>query len=144
MSPIKNIALINELGQVVNHVVADTDDAAVMEMLHGVWGTTRYVETSDDNVIILDKDPEVWTTHCDDPDCDKTGFNLPTEEELKKIGVITTVTPPTDTTFIETVKINGRTYPKDSRLFKENAHLRAEGWTLPEGEVEVSLADIDD
>lgn len=144
MSPIKNIALINELGQVINHVVADTDDVAVIEMLHDVWGTTRYVETSDENVIILNKDPEVWTTHCDDPTCDKNGFNLPAEAELLRVGVITpTVTPPTETTFIETVVINGRTYPKDSHLIKENAHTRPEGWTLPEGQEEVSMADAD-
>jgi hypothetical protein len=39
--------------------------------------------------------------------------------------------------------INGRAYPSNSLLIKENAHLRNPGWTIAEDEVEVSLADAD-
>jgi len=141
MSSIKSIALVNELGQVVNHVMADTDDVEVIEMLHAVWGTTRYVDTTMEDVIVLHKDDDVWTTHCDDPVCEQNGFNLPSRDILLRIAGVEETQPAV--THIETVTINGRVYPKDSLLIKENASTRPEGWILPEGQEEVSMADVD-
>lgn len=135
MSPIKNVALINELGQVVNHVVVDTDDAETIAGLHTQWGTTRYVETTEDDVIILHKDDDIWTEHCDNPACDNHGFNLPDAETyLKRIGawVEAAVVEP-----IEEKEVNGKKYPIDSKLLKSNAHLRPEGYVFPEGLTEV-------
>lgn len=133
MSPIKNVALINELGQVVNHVIVDTDDTETITALHKEWKTTRYVETNDE-VIILHQDDDIWTEHCDNPDCEKSGFNLPDEETyLKRIGAW--VQPVTLT--IEEKTVNGKKYPIDSKLLKSNAHLRPEGYQFPEGVTEV-------
>lgn len=126
---IENVALVNELGQVVNHVVVDIDDTGIMDALHEYWGTVRHVVTKVDDVIILDESPEIWTTHCDNPDCETTGFNIPIVEEE------TSIIP------IEQVIIGTRAYPIDSFLIKENAHTRPVGWVLPEDEKEVSLAD---
>lgn len=136
MSPIKNVAIINQLGQVVNHIVVDTDDTKLLDNLHAEWGTNRHVETTESDVIILDPSPEIWTTHCDNPDCEKSGFNLP-EEPVVAIEPIEPIEP------IEEVTINGRVYPIDSLLIKENAHLRPAGWIFPSGDVEVSLADAE-
>jgi len=148
MSPIKNVALVNELGQVVNHVVVDTDDTKTIDALHEQWGTHRHVITEDD-VIILHPSEEVWTTHCDDSSCDKNGFTLPDwEVYYKALGIelplatpIVYEEPPTPSDDYEEVTINGRVYPDDSLLIKENAHKRPKGWVLPDGAVEVSLAD---
>ena len=78
---LETFALINELGQVINHIVVDKEADNFEEIMVGQlehWVCTRYVETTEEQpVIILDADPEIWTTHCDDPDCEKTGFNLP-------------------------------------------------------------------
>lgn len=129
---IKNIALINEHNQVVNHVIADTEDASVMEMLFREWNAVRYVETVETDDIVLNPDPEIWTIHTDE-----NGFVPPPP-------IVVEILPPElSQNEVETVIINGRTYPKDSRLIKENSHLRPEGWILPEGEVEVSLADAE-
>lgn len=138
MSPIKNVALVNELGQVINHVVVDTDDTETMEALHAEWTTHRHVETTDEDVIILDESPEIWTTHCDDPNCEKNGFNLP--DGYVTEPTLTVIPSPVDH---ETVSINGKVYPTDSLLIKENASLRPAGWSLPEGVGEVTLADKD-
>lgn len=144
MSPIKNVALINELGQVVNHVVVDTDDTETIAGLHKEWQTTRFVETSENDVIHLSSAEDVWTTHCDDPDCDKTGFNLPEFERFaESVGIVVptiTLPAPVENDFTE-ITINGRKYPDDSLLIKENASKRPVGWILPKGEEEVSLAD---
>jgi hypothetical protein len=130
---LETFALINSLGQVINHVVidkeADNFEQVMADQLE-FWACTRYVETTDENpIIVLNDDPEIWTTHCDDPNCEQTGFTVPalpvTVEEIE----------PTHTPVV----INGRTYPSDSLLIKDNAHLRPEGWELPEGEVEVEL-----
>ena len=144
MSPIKNVALVNELGQVVNHVVVDTEDTETIAALHEQWTTTRFVETNDDDVIILHKSDAVWTTHCDNPDCEKSGFTLPAwDVYYSALGIV----EPTDVEVSEPandfkpVTINGRKYPDDSLLIKENASKRPVGWVLPEGEEEVSLAD---
>ena len=133
---IQNIAIINELGQVVNHVVADTDDTELIERLHAEWGTSRFVVTTDEDVLMFDESDDIWTTHCDDPNCDKQGFNLPEA----RLAVIAALNPEPAH---ETVKINGRIYPADSHLIKENASDRPAGWALPSGEVEVSLADAE-
>lgn len=129
---IKNIALINEHDQVVNHVIADVEDMSVLEMLYREWNAVRYVETKETDAIVLNPDPEIWTIHTEE-----SGFVPPAP-------IVVDLLPPIlAESEHETVVINGRTYPKNSRLIKENNHLRHEGWTLPEGEVEVSLADAD-
>jgi len=133
---IQNIAIVNELGQVVNHVVADTDDTELIERLHAEWGTHRFVVTTDEDVLMFDESDDIWTTHCDDPNCDKQGFNLP-EVRLEAIAALHAEPPH------ETVKINGRVYPADSHLIKENASERPAGWTLPDDETEVSLRDAE-
>ena len=134
---IENVALINELGQVVNHVVVDTDDKETMDALHETWETHRHVVTNND-VIILDESPEIWTTHCDDPDCDKSGFNLPENYTQPVIPQPEISLNPNDYDH-EVVLINGRIYPADSWLIKENAHTRPKDWILPDGVEEVSL-----
>lgn len=127
MSPIKNVALINELGQVVNHVVVDTDDTETITALHEQWGTTRYVETNDTDVIILHKDDDIWTEHSEE-----SGFILPDlETYLKRIGQWP------EEMKIKEKTVNGKKYPIDSNLLKSNAHLRPEGYIFPEGETEV-------
>ena len=129
---LETFALINSLGQVINHVIidkeADNFEQVMADQLE-YWACTRYVETTEEQpVIILDNDPEIWTTHCDNPDCDKHGFNLPVIQSF--------VEPVLNHT---TIEINGRIYPSDSLLIKENAHLRPAGWEIPEGETEVAL-----
>lgn len=144
MSPIKNVALINELGQVINNVVVDTDDTETIAALHKEWQTTRFVETADNDVIHLSVADDVWTTHCDDADCDKTGFNLPDFERFaESVGIVVpTITSPApvENDFTE-ITINGRQYPDDSLLIKENAFQRPAYWVLPDGAEEVSIAD---
>ena len=140
---LETFALINSLGQVVNHVVidkeADNFETVIADQLV-VWDCVRYVETSEDTpLIILDESPEIWTTHCADAACENQGFNPPSEDLLKlHYGI-------TETNVVDhaVVKIGGRTYPADSMLIKENAANRPAGWTLPEGETEVSMADKD-
>lgn len=133
----ETFALINDLDQVVNHIVVDKEGADFQQVMADQlahWGCVRYVETTvEQPVIILDESPEIWTTHTEE-----TGFVLP-EGATGSVQV----------EFIseershETVKIKGRTYPVDSLLIKENASTRPEGWVLPEGVEEVSLNDAD-
>jgi hypothetical protein len=132
----ETFALINDKDQVVNHIVIDKDDANFEVNMAGQlthWACVRYVETTEEQpVIILDESPTIWTTHTEE-----TGFVIP-EEYLPP------VVEPTPLVILpdhETVVINGKTYPKDSLLIKENASLRPEGWVLPEDAVEVTLAD---
>ena len=130
MSPIKNVALVNELGQVVNHVVVDTDDTKTMDALHQHWNTHRHVETTETDVIILDADPEIWTTHCDNPDCDNQGFTLPngskgTNDLAEKLRELYG-----DPDAHVTKKKSE--LPSDSWLLEENAHLRTAGWKFPD------------
>jgi hypothetical protein len=127
---IENVALVNNLGQVVNHVIVDTDDKETMDALHEVWGTHRHVVTTSEDIIKFEESSDLWTTHCNDPDCDKNGFNLPDypaiedpEPSYKKI------------------KIGENIYPSDSLLFKENAHNRPIGWVVPEDAEEMSISD---
>lgn len=132
----ETFAIINENDQVVNHILVDKDAPDFEEVMAGQlahWGCVRYVETTDRAVtIILDESPNIWTTHTEE-----TGFVIPSEYE----------TPPhvfpTHEPDHETVSIKGRIYPADSLLIKENASRRPEGWVLPEGQTEVSLADAD-
>lgn len=141
MSPIRNVALVNELGQVVNHVVVDTDDTETIANLHEHWGTTRFVETNEEEVIILHASDEIWTTHCNNPSCDKHGFNLPDLQRIAEIDGNVIIAPPVpEKEFVE-ITIGGKKYPSDSLLIKENAHLRPEGYQLPEGVEEISLED---
>jgi hypothetical protein len=144
MSPIKNVALVNQLGQVVNHVIVDTDDTETIEALHEQWGTHRYVETTEEDVIILHSSEEVWTTHCDSPDCDTKGFTLPDHAVyMKALGIELPVFNETEelSREFEEITIKGRKYPDDSLLIKENAAKRPIGWVLPDGVEEVSLVD---
>jgi hypothetical protein len=126
---LETFALINELGQVINHIVVDKEADNFEEVMAGQlehWACTRYVETTEEQpVIILDADPEIWTTHCDDPDCEKTGFNLPVTE-----------TPPhtqarTWPEGIETIERKRSELPDDSLLLEENASARPDGWVYP-------------
>lgn len=132
---LETFALIDSNNQVVNHVVVDKEsddfEKVIADQLT-LWGCVRYVETDvEKDIIILDPSPEIWTIHTEED-----GFILP------EISVENTV-PEETVTPVEEVTINGRIYPVDSRLIKENAHLRPEGWVLPEFEVEVSLKDAD-
>jgi hypothetical protein len=135
---IKNVALINANDQVVNIVIVDVEDEVTMVGLHEQWGTVRWVEFDHDaDDIILDPSPEVWTTHTEE-----TGFEIP--ESYKTVTVVIEDAENTEeTTPVEEVTINGRVYPKDSLLIKENASRRPEGWVFPDGETEVSLSDAD-
>ena len=133
MSPIKNVALVNELGQVVNHVVVDTEDTETIAALHEQWQTHRHVETTEEDIIILHQDDDIWTEHCDKPECEKSGFNLPDMETyLTRIGV--PVERPV--VKVEEKEIDGRKFPIDSLFLKSNAHLRPESWEMPEGMTE--------
>lgn len=142
----ETFALVNDKDQVVNHIVLDkeTDNfEAVMSEQLSHWGCVRYVETTEDQpVIILDSSPEIWTTHKEE-----TGFVLPEGYYSSSDTEVALQAPPlsknpTDYDH-EIVVIKGRVYPADSLLIKENAASRPNGWVLPEGEVEASLSDID-
>ena len=120
MSPIKNVALVNELGQVVNHVVVDTDDTVTMAALHEQWGTVRYVETEND-VIILHESDDIWTTHTEGD-----GFILPDQQKyLDTIGVKVEEPKP------DIIERKISELPADSWLLEANAANRPEGWTFP-------------
>lgn len=133
---LETFALINDKDQVVNHIVVDKEASDFEEVMAGQlthWACVRYVETNAaTDVIILDESPTIWTTHTEE-----TGFVIP-EEYLPPVLETTSLVILPDH---ETVVINGKTYPKDSLLIKENASLRPEGWVLPEDAVEVTLAD---
>jgi hypothetical protein len=122
---IENVALVNSLGQVVNHVIVDTDDTETMSALHEQWGTERHVVTAIDDVIILHESDEIWTTHCDDAKCETHGFNLPDKDKyLEAIGV--KVESPITITERKISEL-----PDDSWLLEKNAADRPEGWTFP-------------
>lgn len=126
----ETFALINDQDQVVNHIVVDKDAPEFEQVMADQlahWECVRYVETTEEDNIILDPSPEIWTTHTEE-----TGFVLP--------SVLPTFVIDTP---MKHYVINGREYPFNSLLIKENSPLRPEGWTLPEGEVEVSLADAE-
>lgn len=131
----ETFALINDQDQVVNHIILDKDIVNFEEEMAGQlahWGCVRYVETTEEqSVIILDESPEIWTTHTDD-----TGFVLP--ESVVEVQVVPQREP-----LEHEVRVAGRILPKDSLLFVENAALRPEGWTLPEGNVELSLSNAE-
>lgn len=137
---LETFALINDQNQVVNHIIVDKEGSDFEEVMAGqleFWGCVRYVETTEEQpVIILDDSPEIWTTHTEDE-----GFVLPEGSIVPAIvlGMETDEVAPLP----ETVIINGRKYPKDSMLIKENFARRPEGYSLPEGEVEVSLNDAE-
>lgn len=141
---LETFALINDKDQVVNHVVIDKEAdnfETVMADQLAYWDCVRYVETTEDNsIIILHPSDEIWTTHKEDD-----GFILPDMElYYKAMGVETEVVPTLEEVKeakFTPVTINGRVYPDDSLLIKENASKRPVGWVLPEGEEEVSLAD---
>lgn len=118
MSPIKNVALVNELGQVVNHVVVDTDDAETMAGLHEYWKTTRYVETTETDTIILDESDDIWTTHCEDPNCAEQGFTLPIGYRVEEKEE-------------EHITRKMSELPADSLLLEANKDKRPEGWVFP-------------
>ena len=130
---IENVAIVNELGQVVNHIVIDTDDTETMEAIHKQWGTHRHVVTSDDDVIIIDESPEIWTTHCDDPACENKGFNLPEGYKPipapEKIAEIIYEKYGNPDAHITRKKSE---LPADSWLSEENASFRPTGWVFPD------------
>lgn len=136
----ETFAIINDKDQVVNHILVDKDAPdfeAVMTAQLAHWGCVRYVETTnEEHLIILDPSPEVWTTHTEE-----TGFVIP-EAYLVPAPSVDEVTIAAEPDH-ETVKIKGRTYPADSLLIAENAALRPAGWVIPDGQTEVSLADAD-
>jgi len=127
----ETFAIINDQDQVVNHIIVDKDAPDFEEVMAGqlsFWNCVRYVETTNEQpIIILDPSPEIWTTHSEE-----TGFVLPT------LNVVPSVQDDH-----EKVTISGRVYPADSLLIKENADKRPAGWSLPAGEVEVSLANVE-
>ena len=128
----ESFAIINDQDQVVNHILVDKDAPdfeQVMADQLAYWGCVRYVETTEENpVIVLDPSPVIWTTHSEE-----TGFVLPT------FAPVIVEEKPNHATVV----INGRTYPADSLLIQENAATRPVGWVLPDGEVEVSLSDAE-
>ncbi len=131
----ETFAIINDLNQVVNHIIVDKDapdfDQVMSDQL-AHWGCVRFVETTEQQpVIIIDESPEIWTTHTEE-----TGFLLP---ESYLGSQVETIREPLE----HEVRVNGSIYPKDSLLFVENASLRPEGWTMPEGKVELSLSDAE-
>jgi len=128
---IKNVALINANDQVINIVVVDVEDEVTIAGLHEVWGTVRWEEFDyEADNIVIDPDPEIWTTHTE-----VDGFVPP---EMPAVLVEETPSTP-----IEEVTINGKVYPKDSLLIVENTATRPAGWVLPNGAVEVSLSDAE-
>jgi hypothetical protein len=137
----ETFALINEQDQVVNHIVIDKDDTNFESNMAGQlehWGCVRYVETDiEKDLIIIDESPLIWTTHTE-----ADGFVVP-------VGYNTEIIE-TPAEVIEKplwdgskVTINGREYPSDSLLIKENAQYRYTGWVVPVDEVEVSLSDAE-
>ena len=63
----ESFAIINDKDQVVNHILVDKDAPDFEEVMADQlahWGCVRYVETTEEQpVIILDESPEIWTTH---------------------------------------------------------------------------------
>lgn len=111
----ETFALINDKDQVVNHIVIDKDDANFETNMAGQlahWGCVRYVETDLENdVILLDESPEIWTTHTEE-----TGFVLPVIE----------------TPIVREPIVRKRSeLPADSWLLEENADKRPEDWEFP-------------
>lgn len=122
---IENVALVNELGQVVNHVVVDIDDKETIDALHKHWSTHRHVITSDEDVIILDDDPEIWTTHCDDDSCENSGFNTPpTPVNITWVNTNSNI----DT---EPIIRKASELPEDSLYLEKNKANRPEHWIWP-------------
>lgn len=138
----ETFAIINDKDQVVNHILVDKDAPDFEEVMAGQlahWGCVRYVETTGtEQIIILDEDPEIWTTHSTDE-----GFVLPQKAYEWQIPVGPAPAETEESAPVEEVTIKGRKYPKDSLLIKENFARRPTGYTLPEGEQEVSLADAE-
>lgn len=135
----ETFAIINDMDQVVNHILVDKDASDFEEVMAGQlahWNCVRYVETTEEQpVIILDPSPEIWTTHTE-----TTGFVLPAYLAKNQVG--TAIETPREPLEHE-VKVGGRILPKDSMLFVENAARRPAGWSLPEGTVELSLSDAE-
>jgi hypothetical protein len=126
---IKNVALINANDQVVNIVVVDVEDEVTIAALHEYWGTVRWAEFDQDaDNIILDLSPDIWTTHTEE-----TGFVLPPAPVIEVPQEVPAAT----------VVVGGKTLPVTSLLFVENADKRPDGWTLEEGQTELSLADAE-
>ena len=117
---IKNVALINEENQVVNHIVIDTEDESAVADLLSFWKAVRYVETVATDVIHLDPHPAIWTLHGEEE-----GFIPPDLEALREEGSL-----PPIITYIEKDKL-----PADSLLLEENAANRPEGWEFPKNHV---------
>jgi len=138
---LETFAIINDKDQVVNHIVVDKEASNFEEVMAGqleLWACVRYVETTEEQpVIVIDESDDIWTTHTE-----ADGFVLPVHPN--------TIVEP-NVLQIEhlevndgaTVTINGRVYPTNSLLIKENASKRPQGYSLPEGQVEVSLEDAD-
>lgn len=119
---LETFALINDKGQVVNHILVDKESADFETTMAGQlehWGCIRYVETTEDQpIIILDESPEIWTTHCNTEGCENEGqFILPNQ--------FTPVDP-----FAPMTKKKSE-LPSDSLLLEENASNRPEGWAFP-------------
>ncbi len=119
---LETFALINNLDQVVNHIVVDKDAANFEEVIAGQlehWGCVRYVETTEEQpVIILDADPEIWTTHNDEQ-----GFVLPDGS----------YTSQTTGEYIKLCTKKASELPDDSLLLEANKANRPVGWEWPEG-----------
>jgi hypothetical protein len=137
----ETFALINNNNQVINHIVIDKDDIAFEsnmadQLAH--WNCVRYVETTEDEpVIIFDESPDIWTTHTEED-----GFVIPVGYGTEIVEIESEFIPQPEWDG-SIVTINGRQYPTCSLLLKENAQYRGSNWTLPDGEVEVSLDDAE-
>jgi hypothetical protein len=119
---LETFALINDLDQVVNHIVVDKEASNFEEVMAGQlehWGCVRYVETTEEQpLIILDADPEIWTTHNDEQ-----GFILPDGSYTNQ----------TTGEYIELRTKKASELPEDSLLLEANKANRPEGWEWPEG-----------
>ena len=132
----ETFALINNEDQVVNHILVDKEASDFEEVMNGQlahWGCVRYVETTENDLVDLFEDPKIWTTHTEE-----TGFVAPP----RPVILLEDNRKPSEC-LPGAVRINGRIYPPDSLLIKENAHLRPDGWDFAEGVKEVSLEDAE-
>jgi hypothetical protein len=110
----KNVALLNEKNQLVNHIVLDIDDAEATQVMFKEWGAVRWVETQEDHSIIISDDPNIWAVWSDET---KTfsivGLPEPTLTFEPADDYVENLSP--------TVTVEGVEYPIDSGVFFENA-----------------------
>lgn len=114
MANIKNVALLNDKNQLVNHIVLDIDDAEAVEVMLKEWDAVRWVETQEDHSIIISDDPDIWAVWSDETKkFSLVGLPAPTMTFKPGEDIVENTSP--------TVIIEGVEYPIDSGVFFENA-----------------------